>query len=380
MTMRRSYVVRMATVLFFLVTVVFSQNPPSLPPMVQAGSPEDKALRNAENEPDAAKRIQLLDQFLKDFPSMTQLLELNENYTVTYQQLKDTARMVEYGEKALAVKPDDVLVLPLVINGLMDQQTQFDKAYEYAKRYMDASRHLDTVIIGRTVSDEEKNRVQAEAKALYDAARQQKEYHLIQAAYQETDPGKKISAFENFVQEFPDSTQVSSAYSVIAVTYLQQHNIAKSSEAAEECLKVNPNDLDMLVLLADLRVEDRSKMKETAELVRKAVELADALESQPAPQGQTEADWTKRKNYLRGTAHGLRGYIDMKAGLYSKSLPDLELANKLLSDDSATLYRLGFALAKVRRVREAEIYLNRAAKMPGPFQQAARTALSQLQR
>ncbi len=362
------------------VSAVLAQSQAPARIMIQAGTPEDKALRVAENENDVTKRIQLLDQFLKDFPAMNTVLEVNELYTVSYQQLKDSAKVVEYGEKALAVKADDMVVLPLVINALLDQQKDYGKAYQYAKEYYAAAQKPDATIGGRLLSEPDHTRIQAEAKALRDASRQQVEYHAMQSAYQETDPAKKIADLEGFVKEFPDSTQVCSAYSMMAITYLQRKNLAQSADSAESCLKVDPNNLDMMVLLADLRVEDKTKMKETADLIDKAIGLADELESQPAPAGQSAADWTKRENYLRGTAHGLRGYLAMKQGLYAKSLPDLELAQKLLGDDSATLYRLGFALAKVRRTRDAQIYLSRAARIPGPFQQAARTALAQLQR
>ncbi len=372
---------RVLFLLFGLVGWMMAQASPQAPTMIQAGTPEDKALRAAESENDPAKRIQLMDQFLKDFPSMDHVVELNELYTVTYHQLKNLPKVVEYGEKALAVNQDDMEVLPLVINALLEQQNQGRKAYEYAKRYQALTQNLDAVQVGRTViSTADQARMKADAKTLLDAARQQAEYGDIQAAYQETDPAKKIGILESFTKEFPDSQQLCNAYSMMALTYLQQQKIAQSVESAQNCLKINPNNLDMLVLLSDLQIEDKTKLKETTESVFKAVELADAMEGKPVPEGTTPEDWTKRKNYLRGTAHGLRGYLDVKAGLYSKAIPDLELANKLLGDDSATLYRLGFALAKVHRTREAGVYLGKAAKLPGPFQQAAKDALSQLQR
>ncbi|MBZ5536556.1 MAG: hypothetical protein LAO31_11415 [Acidobacteriia bacterium] len=371
-------IVHVVLILLFTTAALSQSQPPAA--MIVAGSPEDKALREVENEPDAAKRIQLLDQFVKDFPAMVQAPDVNQIYVFAYQQLKNNIKLIEYSEKVLAVKPNDIDVLPLAINAMLEQPSLLDKAWEYAKRYHTLSQNLDSANMGRTLGDQDRTRIQADAKALYGATRQQKEYAILQAAYQEANNDKKISDLEKFVQEFPDSPQVCSAYSIIAVTYLQKRDIAKSVENAEKCLQANPDDLDMRVLLADLQIEDKTKTKETAELIRKAIELADALESKPAPEGQNEADWTKRKRYLRGSAHGLRGYLDMKSGQYAKALPDLELAYKLLGDDPTILYRLGFALAKLRKTSEAEIYLSRAAKMPGPYQQAAKKALGELGR
>lgn len=365
--------------ILLFTTAALSQSQPPVG-MIVAGSPEDKALRAAENEPDAAKRVLLLDQFVKEFPAMAQAPDVNEMYVFAYQQLKNNEKLIEYSEKVLAVKPNDIDVLPLAINAMLEQPSLLDKAWEYAKRYQTLAQDLDKASVGRTLSDQDRTRIQADAKALYGAARQQKEYAMLQAAYQEANTDKKIADMEKFVQEFPDSPQVCSAYSIIAVTYLQKRDISKSAENAQKCLKANPDDLDMLVLLADLQIEDKTKTKETVELIRKAIELADALQSKPAPEGQNEADWTKRKNYLRGSAHGLQGYLGLKSAQYAKALPDLELAYKLLGDDPTILYRLGFALAKLRRNSEAENYLSRAAKIPGPFQQAAKRALSELGR
>ncbi|MBZ5552702.1 MAG: hypothetical protein LAO21_08285 [Acidobacteriia bacterium] len=371
-------IVHVGLILLF-TTAAFSQSQPPVV-MIVAGSPEDKALRAVENEPDAAKRVQLLDQFVKDFPAMVQAPDVNEIYVFAYQQLKNSDKLIEYSEKVLAVKPNDIEVLPRAINAMLEQPSLLDKAWEYAKRYQTLAQNPDTASVGRALSDQDRVRIQADAKALYGAARQQKEYAILQAAYQEANNDKKIADLEKFVQEFPDSPQICGAYSILAVTFLQKRDIAKSVENAQKCLQANPDDLDMRVLLADLQIEDKTKTKETAELIRRAIELADALESKPVPEGQNEADWTKRKNYLRGSAHGLRGYLDLKSGQYAKALPDLELAYKLLGDDPTLLYRLGFALAKLRRNSEAENYLSRAAKMPGPFQQAAKKALSELGR
>ncbi|MFI5175091.1 MAG: hypothetical protein ACHQKY_09560 [Terriglobia bacterium] len=376
--MNRNYMgmVFMALALSFTAKT-FPQSQPSVPAIL-AGSSEDRALRAVENEPDAAKRVSLLDQFVKEFPPMAQVPDVNELYVYAYQQLKNSSKVIEYAEKVLAVKPNDIDVLPLAINATLEQPSLFEKSWEYAKQYQNLAKNLDAANAGRTLNDQDRTRIQADAKALYDAARQQKEYGVLQAAYQESNGDKKIADLEKFVGEFSDSPQICSAYSIIAVTYLQKRDLARSAENAAKCIQANPDNLDMRVFLADLQIEDRAKSKETAELIRKAIELADALEAKPVPPGESEADWTKRKHYLRGTAHGLRGYLDMKSGQYAKALPDLEIAYKLLGEDQTILYRLGFALAKLRKDSEAQNYLSRAAKMPGPFQQAAKKALSEL--
>lgn len=366
--------------LIISTTVLWCQTPPSAPPMILANSPEDKAMRVIETETDAAKRVTLLDQFVKDFPAMAYAVEVNELYTFAFQSLKDDAKVVEHAERALAMKPNDVDVFPVLINTLMALRNQTDKAYDYAQRFQKIVQGSDWNPAGRPLSDDERLRIQTEAKNLQEAARQQKEYADLQKGYGETDPDQKISLLEMFVKTFPDSKQVCNAFSMLAVSYLQKRDIQKATASAQDCLKTDPENIEMMVLLADLQVDDKTKAAETAALIKKAVELSDALESQPVPEGQTEADWTKRKNYMRGTAHGLRGYLDLKAGLYGKGLPDLQLAYRLLGNDSATLYRLGFCLAKLHRNKEAETYLTQAAGMPGAYQLAAKHALSQLER
>jgi tetratricopeptide (TPR) repeat protein len=366
---------------FLLLTTVMPAQTQDQPyPAIQAGSAEDKALQLIDQEPQTEKRIAMLEQFLKDFPAMAKSPDVNFLFVFNYRQMRNGAKLIEYAEKVLAVKPDDLSVLPLMIDALLEQQNQYSRAYEYAKHYEALVQNFDSLPGGGLIQETDRVRIWGEAKSMVTTARQQKEYADIQAAYQETDNDKKIRTLEGFAKEFPDSTQICAAYSMLALSYLQKQNAAQSAASAEKCLKIDPNNLDMLVLLADLQVEDKAKTKQTAELVAKAVELSDALESTPVPAGQAEADWTKRKTYYRGMAHGLRGYLDMKAGLYAKAIPDLEMAQKLMGDDSAALYRLGFALAKLKRNREAATYLTRAAKIPGPFQEAARKALSELNR
>jgi hypothetical protein len=73
----------------------------------------------------------------------------------------------------------------------------------------------------------------------------------------------------------------------------------------------------------------------------------------------------------------------MKQEKTAAAIPEFKAAGTLLKgeDDLAyatSLYRLGYAYAKLKRAAEARDVLNEAVKIPGPVQQPSRDLLDKL--
>lgn len=114
-----------------LVSNVFAQ--------VQAGSPEDKAFQkiDAENSPDG--KITLLLDFEKQFPESKALREAYLQLLQIFQDKNDQAKIIEYGEKAIKIDPNNVVALLTVTRAysLDGKNASLDRAITYAQRALD---------------------------------------------------------------------------------------------------------------------------------------------------------------------------------------------------------------------------------------------------
>ncbi len=90
-----------------------------------------------QRETDPSKRIQWMDEFVKAYPDSPNQTQLNFNYFVAYKMVNNAEKLDEYGEKAVASDPDNVVTLNLVADDYATRQTNLDKADEYAKKALE---------------------------------------------------------------------------------------------------------------------------------------------------------------------------------------------------------------------------------------------------
>ena len=90
-----------------------------------------------QREQDGGKRAQRLDQFVQSYPDSPNQGQINFNYYLAYKMANNTAKAEEYGEKAIAADPNDVVTLNLVADDYATRQTNLDKAETYANKAVD---------------------------------------------------------------------------------------------------------------------------------------------------------------------------------------------------------------------------------------------------
>src|SRR5262245_3052193 len=70
---------------------------------IPAGTPEDKAIQAISAEADAQKRVAMLQEFLTTYASNPQAVTYGQwQLAQQYLDLGDTAKALDYGQKALA--------------------------------------------------------------------------------------------------------------------------------------------------------------------------------------------------------------------------------------------------------------------------------------
>jgi TolA-binding protein len=85
------------------------------------------------------------------------------------------------------------------------------------------------------------------------------EYNAYMGAANQTDPAAKISGFEAFVTQFPNSSYKEDALELLMGAYQKTNNIPKTIETGQKVLLVNPCNLQALAVITYIK-QPRSRV------------------------------------------------------------------------------------------------------------------------
>jgi len=343
--------------------------------VIPAGTPEDQALQAITNEQDAQKRLAMYQDFVEKFSATPAALAYgNWQISQYYQTAGDLPKALEYGEKALASSPRNLDIL--VSQASIAQQLKDNaKIFAYAVRGGEAYNGIDKQTKPEGVSDQDfANRLGEEKNSAKNS------YEFLEAAAfnaiaDENNAKTRMSYIERFTPAFPNSRFEESVASYAMLALAELKDTSRLVAYGEKTLQSNPNSLATLLMLANTYVEDPKpgSINKAIVYAQKAIEAAKA----DAP------DADRGRKVSGGVAHYTLGYAYLKQEKAATSVPELKAASALLKglDDqqyALTLFRLGFAHAKLNQVTEARAVLMEAVKIPGPVQQPAQDLLTKV--
>lgn len=341
--------------------------------LIPAGTPEDKALNAITQEADAAKKRQMLDEFVATYASNKAAVAYG-NWQISQSLMgSDPAKALEFGDKALAAMPEVVDILQSQTD-LAQQTKQYDKVVDYATRA--------AVVIGNIGKEpkpadlDESNwkinveRDQKEAQPVYD--------YLAASAYNaigaEPDLNKRMTEVERFSEAFKGSKLAEQVAVLAVATLTQMDDHAKLVSYGEKAIKADPENLSLLTVLANAFAEEQSgaQLAEADKYARKAIELAKTDKSTPED----------TRLLTEGFAHQVLGYTLLRQEKTPAAILELKTASTMLKSDPAklsiALYRLGFAYAKSNQVANAKATLAQCMEVDGPFKEAAKELLDKV--
>ena len=346
--------------------------------MIQAGTPEDKALSEISATADRAQKLGLIDKFLADYGKGDMAVVAYELYISYYQEEKNHDKVAEYCEKLLSVDPDN---FSAAVNLVRAENEKGDQAQLFAAgerlgailaRYK-ARPAPEGVSAGQWQQEKADALAQAQDNITY------VEYALFNSAYQTRDPATKAGLFERFLAAFPDSPYVPNAQALVAVAYQQAQNYPKMLEFARGVLARDPSNTGMLLLLADYFSERGQQLDKAEEYSKKALALLAAAQK---PSGLSDEQWQRELSLQRGLAWSALGQIYIERKRDAQALDAFRIAAPLLKPDPVTYarnqYRMGFALLNLKRIPEARAALAEAASINSPYRSLAQAKLNSL--
>lgn len=345
---------------------------------VPAGSDEDKALTPIYSAPDGPEKVALLDKFMSDYGKGDFELLGDELYVQTYLAQKNYAKVYEYGDKALALDPDSLTTAVNIIRAA-DAQGDTAKIYDFGEKAAAMISHYKASPApeGTSASDwaaaKDRTLKDAESDISY------VQYSMVNAAFKTTDPAARAKLFERYVAAFPDSSYTTNVREQTAIAYQQAQDTPHMISTAQAILEKDPNNVSMLILLADVWSDSGQQLDKAADYAQKVL---DVLKDAKKPENVTDEDWQKQTSLEKGIACSAIGEVDVRKTKNAPAVEAFKQANPLLQGNNyyygRNLYRLGFTLAKMQRTAEARTVLTEAVSVDSPFKPLAQETLNKI--
>jgi tetratricopeptide (TPR) repeat protein len=345
---------------------------------VGAGSDEDRALTPIYAAADGPEKIALIDKFMADYGKGDFELLGDQLYVQTYLAQKNYAKVLEYGEKALALDPENLATAVNMVHAaeeMGDTQKLFALGEQVSQ--MIARYKAQPAPSGTAPDQWAQTQQTALGGAQGDIA--YVEYAMTQAAYKATDPAARAALFEQYAAAFPDSPYTSSVREQAAIAYQQAQNVPKMISSAQAALAADPNDVSMLLLLADYWSDSDQQLDQAATNAQKALA---ALQQAKKPDNLAADEWQQQVALEKGLAYSCLGEVSVVKGRNTSAVQTFKQASPLLKANAfyygRNLYRLGFTLAKMQRIPEARTVLTEAVHVDSPYKSRAQETLNKI--
>ncbi len=165
------------------------------------------------------------------------------------------------------------------------------------------------------------------------------EYNAYMGAAQQTDPNAKISGFEAFLVQYPNSVMKQDVLETLMGLYEQSNNQAKMLDAANRVLQANPNNVRALALMAY-----SNKGTQNWPAARKYAEAGlQALPNLAKPEGVADADFAKQKAQLGQLLNSIAGFSALQMKDYPNAQKYLRASVEINPNNLQDVYPLALS-------------------------------------
>ena len=338
---------------------------------IPMGSDEAHQLEAISAATDPSEKLKLIDEFSKGHPDDDFQIIADEQYVNYYINAKQYDKAFEYGDKLWARDPENYangVNMVRAANELGDPERLLvygEKTAGILQRYKAAPAPEGTLAKDW---DERKARNLEQAKENQDYVEQS----LLTAAYQVKEPAKRADFLARFAKIFPDSPNAQRALIGAAYSYQQAQDPQKMQELANGVLAKDPNNVGMVVALADIYSEAGTQLDKAEEYAKKVGALCDAAKK---PENVSEEEWKKQNDLQKGLALSALGQVSLQKKDSATAVKNLLSAAPLLKADPTSYarnqYRLGYAYVNLKKKPEAIQAFTDAASVDSPYKETA---------
>jgi tetratricopeptide (TPR) repeat protein len=342
---------------------------------IPAGSDEDHALTAINNATAPDKKLELIEQFATAHPNGDFAIIADEQFVIFFINAKQYDKAFVYGDKLFAIDPDNYSNAVNMVRAA-NEKSDTERIFAYGEK---ANAIVQRYKISPAPSDTSAEAWNQQRTQKLDAIKENQDYieqSLLGAAYQQKDPTKKAEYLQRFAKVFPDSLNTTQALTMAAFSYQQAQNRPKMQEIANGVLAKDPNDIGMLLLLADDYSEKNEQLDKAEAYAKKAASLCETAKK---PEGLSGEDWHKQITLQKGLALSALGQVNLEKKDNASAVKNLTAASALLKPNAATYarnqYRLGFAYLNLKNTPGAKQAFTEAASVDSPYKGPAQDKL-----
>jgi len=346
--------------------------------VVSAGSEADHQLNEISAATDPAAKLKLIDAFSAAHPEGDLQILADEQYVNYYLAAKQYDKAFEYGDKLFALDPDNFSNAVNMVRAA-NEKGDADRLFTAGEKASGILQRFKAEPPPAGTSPDSWKAVQQQKLEPLKDNQDYIEQSLMNAAYQQKDAAKRATLLVRFANLFPESPNAGQALGAAALTYQQAQNRPKMLETANSALVKDPDNLGILLLLADDFSEKGEQLDKAEAYAKKAASLCDTAKK---PAAASDADWQKQINLQKGLAFSALGQIDLQKKLNPAAVESLSKAAPLLKPNAAVYarnqYRLGFAYLNLKKTAEAKQAFTEAASVDSPYKGPAQDKLKGL--
>ena len=345
---------------------------------IAAGSPEDQLVLAINATPTSAEKIALLDKYMADHGKDEMAIVAIEQYVGIYSADKNYDKAFQYGDQGLAADSDNYGIAYMVFRAA---QEKGDVEHEF--RYGEALAGIVARYKAQAAPQgEDADSWAAHKKQTLAEIAEGMNYvsaTLFNTARGAQDPKVQVALLERYAIAYSDSPYAEPAQTLVADSYRRLRDYAKMTSFAQQVLEKDPDNISMLVLLADDGSDRGVKLAEADQYAHRALEL---LGKAQKPAGMADDQWQQRVALQEGLAWSSIGQVAIEMKKDAAALAAFQKAAPLVKGEpfsyARNQYRMGFALLNLKRTAEARTALTQAASLDTPYKKLAQEKLNSL--
>lgn len=341
--------------------------------LIPAGSEVDHEI-SAINASDPAQKLELIDAFSKAHPDDDFQIIADEQYVNYFINAKQYDKAFEYGDKLFALDPDSYSNAVNMVRAA-SEKGDTDKLFAYGEKAGAIIQRFKASPPPAGTDADGWARIKADKLASLKDNQDYIQQSLQSAAYNVKDPAKKANYFERIAKMYQGVPEGAQALAMAAFSYQQAQNRPKMIEVANGVLAKDPDNIGMLLLLADDYSEKGEQLDKAEAYAKKAASLT---ETGKKPDNYSDDQWKQQQ----GLAYSALGQINLQKKQNAQAVVNLTKAAPLLKSNAITYarneYRLGFAYLNLKKNADAKVAFTEAASVDSPYKAPSQQKLAEI--
>ncbi|MGD0772482.1 MAG: tetratricopeptide repeat protein [Candidatus Solibacter sp.] len=331
---------------------------------INPSTPEGQLLQRVTEESDDAKKVALMEQFLAQYPKHEGAVWVYSQMVASCAKLGQFDKVMAAAEKLLALDAADLETAAAAVRAAGEKKDP-DAVRKWAVQCSDLARK---VAQAPKTEDEDNDAF----KQRVDYAKRMDaftEYALFASVGQVPEAAKKGELLKTLEERDPESTYLSQGYGLYFLALVQSGDTPAAVAVAEKRIAQGQGNELMLATAGDFYLRQNREPQKVLDYSSKLLEL---VNTKPKPEGVSDADWQKSKDYFLASGQWMTGVVYCSQGKFGEADKVLRAALPLLegndADKAGALFNLGVANSRLKKLADAIKFFEQCVAIKSPYQ------------